>query len=105
MNPASAFPSGLIVSSRLAVIFAPLVFLTAFNLHADAPATTLNIRYTGTDFEGRQTMQLTWDAISNATYLVQSGNFGDTPGLSGGDMVWKTTDAITPTDSLGNITI
>jgi hypothetical protein len=42
---------------------------------------------------------LEWTAVSNATYRIQGGNFGDTPGLNGGDMVWKTIDVVTPQTS------
>ena len=69
--------------------------------HADVPPTALGIRYTGTDFEGFQSFELQWNAVPHTKYLLQQGTFGDTPGLNGGDMVWKTIDAVTPTNDAG----
>lgn len=69
--------------------------------HADVPPTALGIRYTGTDFEGFQSFELQWNAVPHTKYLLQQGTFGDTPGLNGGDLVWKTIDALTPTNDAG----
>ncbi|HWX23148.1 MAG TPA: DUF6531 domain-containing protein [Candidatus Binatia bacterium] len=62
---------------------------------ADAPPTTLGIRFTGTDFEGRQSFQLQWNALANATYLVQT-----TSNLTS-SAAWQTLDTVTPGDSNG----
>ncbi len=87
--------TGTIMSICRRFIFAALIFLAALNLRADAPPTKLNLRYTGKDFEGRQTFQLEWDAISNATYRIQrSGSIA--PGVP-----WETVDLVTPVGGTG----
>src|SRR6185503_7865714 len=67
---------------------------------AEAPPTPISIR-AETSAESGLVFVLEWDAVPNSTYLIQAGNFGDTPGLNGGDMVWKTIDAITPSGNQG----
>jgi len=56
---------------------------------AAGTATMATIRYTGTDFEGRQNFQLTWNADASGTYLVQSAD-----DLSSGNS-WQTIDTVT----------
>jgi YD repeat-containing protein len=66
---------------------------------ADAPPTSLQLRYTGTDFEGRRSIQLEWSALSNANYLVQSAVDLTAP------VAWKTVDVVKPTNSVGQYEI
>src|SRR5580765_2690993 len=77
--------------ARCAFIFG-LALTPVACVRGDAPATSLTIRSTGTDFEGRQTFQLQWVAVSNATYIVQQLN-----NLSPGEP-WVAIDKVTPTD-------
>jgi len=59
------------LSSALAAAF--LVLLPGVNsLHAAAPPATTTIRHTGTDFEGRSTYRLEWDAESDLVYRIQA---------------------------------
>ena len=62
-------------------------------------ATSTTIRYNGTDFEGRQSLQLEWTALYNATYLVQSAT-----DLAAAD-AWQTVDLVTPTNDAGQYEI
>src|SRR3954470_23318238 len=109
MNKSSLFRFGAILERRdlsnltgrgnllerwvvtLGLILAPIA-----GLRADAPATSLTIRYTGTDFEGRQTFQLEWAAISNAAYVVLQLN-----SLPPGE-TWVPIDTVVPTDNAGS---
>ena len=63
------FPTSTLIGNLLArcVLTLGLALVPVASLYADAPATSLTIRYTGADFEGNQTFQLGWQAISNAT--------------------------------------
>ncbi len=86
--------STLIALTALAATLSP-----TFSLKAEAPPTALHVRYTGTDFEGRQSFQLEWTALSNSTYLVQSAT-----DLTG-PVAWETIDAVTPTNGAGQYEI
>src|SRR5712671_3630300 len=66
---------------------------------ADAPPTSLRIVNTGADSEGLQTFRLEWEAISNATYLVQS-----TDSLAPASP-WLTLDAVQFRDTVGSYQI
>src|ERR1043166_9596536 len=72
-----------------------LGFLPVLSLRADAPPASLRIADTGADLEGLPTFRLDWNAISNATYLVQSA---DT--LAPGSP-WQTLDALQFRDTAG----
>jgi YD repeat-containing protein len=72
-----------------------LAILLPLRLRADAPPTAVRIVNSGVDTEGLPTFRLEWNAISNATYLVQSRT-----NLGTGDF-WSTVDAITPSSALG----
>src|SRR5687767_11479240 len=89
MNPVPLCSAGLIVSRRFLVISAALIFLTALNLQADAPPTTVRIHSTGMDLERSPTYRLEWDSVSNATYRVQQSASLGTGAL------WKTVDIVT----------
>src|SRR5882757_7899088 len=65
------------------------------NLQADTSPTSIGIRYTGADFEGRPGYQFQWTATPNATYLLQS-----TTNLAASN-TWKTVDLVTSTNSQG----
>ncbi len=76
-----------------------LVLLPAPSLRAGASGASGTIRYTGNDFEGRQSFQYEWTALSNATYLVQSATDLTSPDA------WQTVDAVTPTNDAGQYEI
>jgi hypothetical protein len=59
----------------------------------------LSIANTGANSEGLQTFQLQWEAVSNATYLVQS-----TDSLAPGSS-WHTLDAVQFRDTAGSYQI
>lgn len=75
------------------------MLIPTFALRAETTPTALGIRYNGTDFEGRQSFQLEWTALSNSTYLVQSATDLTSP------VGWETLDAVTPTSGLGKYEI
>ena len=68
----------------------------AGGLHADAPPTTLRIAPAGTDIEGLKNFGLEWNAVPNATYLLERA---DT--LAPGSP-WHLLDAIKPPDVAGS---
>jgi len=72
-----------------------LALVPAVNLCADAPPASVHILNSGLDSEGLRTFRLEWNAVSNATYLLQSRT-----NLGSGDS-WRTVDAITPVSALG----
>jgi len=76
-----------------------LIMVPAVALRADTSATALHISRPVADIEGRPTFQLSWNASSNAIYLVQSAT-----DLRAAD-AWKTVEAVTPTGSVGQATI
>src|SRR6266571_4649628 len=76
-----------------------LLFSSALAVLADASATSVSIRFTGQDFEGRTTFQLGWNAVSNATYQVQK-----TSSLAPG-APWETVDIVTPAGTTGQLEI
>src|SRR5438045_7783764 len=94
MTPLKLYPL------RARVLFATmsLVFLAfAGGTSADSPPTRVSIRPAGTsDFT------LEWNAVPYAIYKIQGGNFGDTPGLNGGDMLWRTIDLVTSSNNVGS---
>src|SRR5437016_3643885 len=73
-----------------------LALIPAVSLRAGSPSTSLRILNTGADSEGLQTFRLQWDAISNATYRVQSAD-SLAPGPS-----WHTLDAVQFRDTVGS---
>src|SRR4051812_14022496 len=79
----------------LFVLVLILALAPVFSLRADAPLTSLRIVNSGGDSEGLQTFRLEWDAVSNATYLVQSA---DDIALGS---PWHTLDAIQFLDTVG----
>ena len=94
MTPLKLYP----LRARVLIAAISLVFL-AFTggTFADSPPTRVSIRPAGTsDFT------LEWNAVPDASYKIQGGNFGDTPGLNGGDMIWKTIDLVTPSNNVGS---
>src|SRR5882762_5635433 len=76
-----------------------LALVPAVCRSADAPPTSLRIVNTGADSEGLQTFRLEWEAISNATYLVQS-----TDSLAPASP-WLTVDAVQFRDTVGSYQI
>ncbi len=66
---------------------------------APKPAPALRISNTGPNLEGLPPFKLEWDAISNATYLVQSAD-SLAPGT-----VWHTLDAVIVPDKAGSYQI
>jgi len=76
-----------------------LALVPAVCRSADAPPTSLRIVNTGADSEGLQTFRLEWEAISNATYLVQS-----TDSLAPASP-WLTLDAVQFRDTVGSYQI
>jgi YD repeat-containing protein len=64
--------------------------------NADAPPAVTSIRYTGTDFEGRQGFVLEWDAAPNTIYHLQrrSGFESNT--------AWETFDIVVPDGNVGS---
>lgn len=56
--------------------------------HADAPPALTSIRETGTNFEGRRTYALEWDAASNALYRIQARRTFES------NTVWETFDLV-----------
>src|SRR4051812_32412964 len=76
-----------------------VMLLSTLSLRAEAPPTALHVSYSGTDFEGRKSFQLEWTALSNAMYLVQSAADLTSP------VAWKTLDAVTPTNGVGQYEI
>ena len=101
MKPSFPPTIGIVCPPSLAVWFFAfaLVLLPAVGLYADSPATALHITNTGRDTEGLPTYQLDWDAVSNATYLVQSAT-----NLTAANP-WHTLDALTPTNGSGVLEI
>ena len=77
----------------LALLALILAAVPALGVRAAGTATTATIRYTGTDFEGRQNFQLEWNADSSGTYLVQSAD-----DLSASNN-WQTVDAVTSSNA------
>src|SRR4051812_16609283 len=73
-----------------------LALVTAGSLRADPPPTALHITNTGMDSEGSQTFRLEWNALSNATYLVQSAD-SLAPGSA-----WHTLDTVQFPDTVGS---
>src|SRR4051812_2424704 len=78
------------------LVLSILGLASVFSLRADAPLTSLRIVNAGVDSEGLQTFRLEWDAISNATYLVQSAD-DIAPGSP-----WHTIDAVQFRDTVGS---
>ena len=72
---------------------------------ATGAAPAVRIQPLPPDAEGAPVFQLEWDAAPQATYLIQTGNFGDTPGLNDHVIVWKTFEAVRPTGFTGSVTI
>jgi hypothetical protein len=81
-------------SHTAAFLFALL--LVPIHLLADAPAAVTSIRWTGTDFEGRTTYKLEWDAASNTLYRLQSRSGFES------NTTWETFDIAMPTNSVGS---
>ena len=73
--------------------------LVTAGIPAQASGTALRITSTGTNTEGLPTIALDWDAISNATYLVQSAT-SLAPGTQ-----WNTIDTATPTNTTGQFAV
>src|SRR3954470_21706622 len=73
-----------------------LALMAAGSLRADPTPTSLNITATGMDSEGLQTFRLEWNAISNATYLIQSAD-----SMAAGSP-WRTLDAVQFPDTIGS---
>src|SRR4051812_49409052 len=65
-----------------------VALLAAGSLCAAAPPTALHITNTGMNSEGLQTFRLEWNALSNATYLIQSAD-SLAPGSS-----WRMLDTV-----------
>src|ERR1051325_11024923 len=87
--------AGRIRCNHTLVAAVAATFLFTSGIRAETPPTSLNMRYGGTDFEGRSSFQLQWTALSNATYLVQSTT--DLSPL----VTWNTIDIVTPTNGVG----
>ena len=74
MNPREDRPCALILSGFRRLFPLLLLLSASLNSPADALPTTLHIHNNGHDLEGFQTVLIEWEAISNATYLVQSAD-------------------------------
>src|ERR1043165_892115 len=86
-------------------IAAVSIFILTFSsgVSADPPLTRVSIRPdASSDGAAVSGFTLEWNAVPDASYKIQGGNFGDTPGLSGGDMIWKTIDLVTPSNNVGS---
>ena len=81
---------------RWLAVIAALTLPFAGSLRADAPPTTLRIAPAGTDIEGLKNFGLQWNAVPNATYLLERANT-----LAPGSP-WHSLDAITPPDVAGS---
>jgi YD repeat-containing protein len=77
----------------LALLALVLAAAPALGVRAAGTPTTTTIRYTGTDFEGRQNFQLEWNADSSGNYLVQSADV-----LSASNN-WQTVDSVTASNA------
>src|SRR6266850_4960175 len=99
MKLLSSFRYILAPTLALSLLTLALALLPLVSLRADAPPTSLHIVNAGADSEGWQTFRLGWDAISNATYLVQSAG-----SLAPGSP-WQTLDAVQFRDTAGNYQI
>ena len=73
-----------------------ICLFAVLGLRADAPTAMLHIANTGLNLEGSPTFLLTWNAVSNATYLVQSAH-SLAPGTP-----WQTLDAVQFLDTAGS---
>jgi YD repeat-containing protein len=98
--PAMRTNRWLSVSSTFTALTALAALLLSIPIAlAAAPPTALRVTGGSPDFEGRQTFELQWTALSNATYLVQFATDLTPP------VAWDTVDIVTPTNGVGQFEI
>ena len=81
---------------RWPAFFAALTLPFAGGLLADPLPTTLRIAPLGTGLEGFKNFALEWNAVPNATYLLEKS------GTLGSGSPWQLLDAVRPPDVLGS---